>query len=87
MWVARLTLYTVTCNPESARCFDYAAGNRNIRGVGCNPHFSLNGLLRTFNAEPVRMLIITMKSAYLLTFNVSQKRLQNVCCIKLQLVS
>lgn len=34
-------LYTVTCSPVGASCFDYAAENSNVNAVGCNLHLSL----------------------------------------------
>lgn len=49
-----LALWAVTCNPMSASCFDYAAEISNVKAVGCNLHLSLNCLLCTLNAKPVK---------------------------------
>lgn len=81
MWVVRLVLYTVTRDSNESRLFWLCCWK--CKAVGCNLHLSLNRLPCTFNAKPVRMLkcyseiynisyIMKMKSAYLLTFNLSR---------------
>lgn len=70
----------------NASCFDYAAESSNVKVVGCDLHLSLNCLLCTLNAKPVRMLkCYNDKNEECIFIDVSfvvQKQLRDALCIR-----